>query len=191
MIRTLSALAASAMFLGIAAAAEGDQPVKHPLDFKMKDIKGKELDLSQYKGKVVLFVNVASRCGYTPQYRALQKLYEDRKDQGLVIIGVPANEFGKQEPGTDQQILEFCETKYNVTFPMLSKVVVKGEGITPLYEYLTSKKTNPEHGGPIEWNFTKFLIGRDGKVAGRFEPKVEPNADELVNAVKKELEKKQ
>jgi glutathione peroxidase len=190
MIRCLSALTAVMLVGTAAAAAEGDQPVKHALDFKMKDIKGKELDLSQYKGKVVLFVNVASRCGFTPQYRALQKLYEDNKDKGLVIVGVPANEFGKQEPGTDQQILEFCETTYNVTFPMLSKVVVKGEGITPLYDYLTSKKTNPKHGGPIEWNFTKFLIGRDGKVAGRFEPQVEPNAEELATAVKKELDKK-
>jgi glutathione peroxidase len=192
MFRSLPLLAGIALMLtgASARAAEGDN-VKGPLDFKMKDIKGKELDLSQYKGKVVLLVNVASRCGYTPQYRGLEKLYEDYKDKGLVVIGIPANEFGKQEPGSNEQILEFCETNYKVTFPLLSKVVVKGEGMVPLYEYLTSKKNNPEHGGDIQWNFTKFLVGRDGQVKARFEPAVKPDSEEMVGVVQKELEKKQ
>jgi glutathione peroxidase len=191
MFRTLPLLGAIALMLTAttARAAEGDH-VKGPLDFKMKDIKGKELDLSQYKGKVVLLVNVASKCGYTPQYRGLEKLYEDYKDKGLVVIGIPANEFGKQEPGTNEQILEFCESNYKVTFPLLAKVVVKGEGTIPLYEYLTSKKTNPEHAGEIQWNFTKFLVGRDGQVKARFEPDVKPDSDEMVKAVQKELEEK-
>ena len=130
--------------------------MKGPLQFKMKDIDGKEVDLSTYKGKVVLFVNVASKCGYTPQYEGLQALYKQYKDAGPVIIGVPANEFGKQEPGSDEEIKQFCTSKYNVTFPMMCKVVVKGKGICPLYKFLTDKETNPNHGGDIKWNFEKF-----------------------------------
>jgi len=160
------------------------------LNFKMKGIDGKQVDLSKYQGKVVLFVNVASKCGYTPQYKGLEKLHEKYADQGLVIIGVPANQFGSQEPGTDAQIAKFCKTKYDVKFPMLSKVVVKGEGITPLYEYLTSKKTDPKFGGAIKWNFTKFLVGRNGEVVGRFEPKVKPESEEMTGAIEAELKKK-
>ena len=173
----------------VACAEETKTMSSSPLDFKLKDIKGKEHDLTQYKGKVVLLVNVASRCGLTPQYQGLQELYEKYKDKGLVVIGVPANEFGGQEPGTNEQIAQFCEANYKVTFPMLAKVVVKGEGITPLYELLTSKQKNPRFGGEIEWNFTKFLIGRDGLVAGRFEPPVKPESEELNKAIAKELEK--
>ena len=158
-----------------------------PLQFKMKDITGKEVDLAEYKGKVILFVNVASKCGYTKQYADLQKLYDTYKDQGLVVVGVPANEFGRQEPGTDAEIAEFCSTKYNVTFPMMSKVVVKGDGKAPLYEFLTGKDTNPKFAGDIGWNFEKFLIGRTGEVVGRFKSGVTPMGDELQDAVKKEL----
>lgn len=166
-----------------------NRKVTTPLNFKMKGIDGKEVDLATYKGKVVLFVNVASRCGYTKQYTGMQELFNKYSKDGFVLIGVPANEFGKQEPGTDEQIAEFCKTNYGVTFPVLSKVVVKGPGITPLYQFLTSKETNPKFSGDIRWNFTKFLIGRDGTVVGRFEPGIEPMSAELTAAVETELKK--
>lgn len=162
---------------------------QNALDFKMKSIGGKEVELSKYKGRVVLMVNVASRCGNTPQYKALQALYDKYKDQGLVILGFPANEFGKQEPGTDDEIQQFCTQNYNVTFDMFSKVVVKGEGICPLYQYLTSKETNPHAAGDISWNFEKFLIGRDGQVAARFSPRTQPDAQEVVDKIEAELKK--
>jgi glutathione peroxidase len=160
------------------------------LDFKMKTIDGKDTELSQYKGKVVMFVNVASQCGLTPQYKGLQALYAKYKDKGLVIIGVPANEFGGQEPGSDDEIAKFCSSKYDVTFPMLSKVVVKGKGTCPLYAFLTSKDTNPRFGGDIQWNFTKFLVNRKGEVVNRFEPRVAPESTEIVSAIEAELAKK-
>jgi glutathione peroxidase len=185
----LSMVALFGIALAAPAADKGDN-VNGALGFKMKGIDGKDVDLSQYKGKVVLFVNVASKCGNTPQYAGLEKLYEENKDKGLVIIGVPANEFGKQEPGTDEEIAKFCESKYNVKFPMLSKVVVKGDGTTPLYQYLTSQETQPVKAGPVSWNFEKFLVGRDGKVAGRFAPKTKPEDPALQAAIKAELEKK-
>ncbi|HEY2783671.1 MAG TPA: glutathione peroxidase, partial [Fimbriiglobus sp.] len=151
---------------------------------------GKEVDLSKYKGKVVLLVNVASKCGYTPQYEGLQSLYEAHAKAGLVVIGVPANDFGKQEPGTDEEIVKFCSSKYKVTFPMMSKVVVKGEGKCPLYKFLTEKDTDPKFAGEIQWNFEKFLISRDGTVVGRFKSSVDPKSEELTKAVKAELAKK-
>ena len=168
----VSLVAGLAFALSACAAGKGEK-VASPLGYKMKSIDGKEVDLSQYKGKVVLFVNVASRCGNTPQYATLEKIYETYSKDGLVIIGVPANEFGKQEPGTDAEIAKFCDSKYHVTFPMLSKVVVKGEGICPLYECLTAQATAPVKAGPVSWNFEKFLVGRDGKVAGRLHPEDE------------------
>ncbi len=173
-----------------ASQAEEDKKVTSPLDFKMKDIDGKDLDLGQFKGKVVLMVNVASFCGYTPQYQGLQALYEKYKGDGLVVIGVPANEFGRQEPGTNPEIKEFCTSRYRISFPMLGKVVVKGEGITPLYAFLTGKDTNPKFAGNIGWNFEKFLIDRKGEVVNRFKSSVKPQSEELEGAVKAELEKK-
>ena len=134
-----------------------------PLDFTLKDIDGKDLDLSKFKGKVVLLVNVASECGFTPQYEGLQELYTKYENDGLVVIGVPSNEFGRQEPGTNEEIKKFCSSKYKVTFPMTSKVVVKGKEQVPLYKSLTSRETNPKLSGDIGWNFEKFLIGRDGQ----------------------------
>jgi glutathione peroxidase len=169
------------------AEEKGDAKVAGALHFKMKSLDGKEMDLSKLQGKVVLFVNVASRCGYTPQYAGLQKLYEKYGKEGLVIVGVPANEFGRQEPGTDAQIAEFCSSKYSVTFPMLSKVVVKGDGICPLYQYLTAKETDPKFAGPIKWNFTKFLIAKDGTIANRFEPGVKP--EQIAPAIEEEMKK--
>ena len=151
-------------------------------EFNMNSIDGKPAPLAAYKGKIVLVVNVASRCGFTPQYTGLEALYEKYKDQGLVIVGFPANNFGAQEPGTDEEIKTFCSSKYNVTFPMYSKISVKGADKAPLYEYLTSTG-----GGDVKWNFTKFLVGRDGKVIERFESKVEPQSPELTGAVEKAL----
>lgn len=159
------------------------------LRFKVKDIDGNLQNLSQYHGNVILVVNVASRCGLTPQYKGLQELYEKHKDRGFVILGFPANEYGRQEPGSDSEIKDFCSKNFKVTFPMFSKVVVKGEGISPLFAYLTSKEAGHDFGGEIAWNFNKFLIDREGRLVGRFEPRVAPDAEPLVDAVTKELEK--
>lgn len=152
-------------------------------EFTMTSIDGKPAPLSSYKGKVMLIVNVASKCGYTPQYTGLEALYEKYKDKGLVLVGVPANNFGAQEPGTNEEIKTFCSRTYNVTFPMMSKVSVKGEDMTPLYGYLTSQT-----GGDVKWNFTKFLVDKNGKVIQRFESKVTPESPELVSAVEKALQ---
>jgi glutathione peroxidase len=156
----------------------------------MKNLSGKPVDLSQYQGKVVLFVNVASKCGYTPQYKGLEALFTKYEKDGLVVVGVPANEFGGQEPGSDSEIAEFCKSKFGVTFPMMSKVVVKGSGICPLYKYLTSKETDPKFAGDIRWNFEKFLVSRSGEIVNRFNSKVTPESPELVQAVETELKKK-
>jgi glutathione peroxidase len=169
-----------------AEAAEKKAPA---LNFKMKDIDGKEMDLSKYKGKVVMFVNVASKCGYTHQYKALQALYEKYSGRGLVIIGVPANQFMNQEPGTNAEIKMFCMTKYKVTFPMMSKVVVKGKGICPLYDYLTTK-TDKKFQGDIKWNFTKIIVGRNGEVVARFAHGIQPDSKAVVAAIEDELMKK-
>ena len=156
-------------------------------DFTLNSIDGQPAPLAAYKGKVVLLVNVASRCGYTPQYAALESIYEKYKDRGFVIVGIPANNFGGQEPGTNQEIKTFCSSKYNVTFPMMAKVSVKGEDTTPLYQYLTDKAANPQTGGEIKWNFTKFLVGPDGHVITRFEPDVTPDAQQVTSAIEKAL----
>jgi len=189
MLRTFSlAVAVNAMLLVPAVSfAQGVKTVTSPLDFSLKSIDGKDVALSQYKGKVVLLVNVASKCGNTPQYKGLQHLYEEFGKDGFVVIGVPANEFGKQEPGTNEQIKEFCETKYKVTFPMMGKVAVKGTDIDPLYQYLTSKELNGKLGGPISWNFEKFLIGRDGNVVARFAPGTSPESAPVRDAIRKAL----
>lgn len=192
MKRTVCCAAALALAFGVfsaVAAEKKDSEVPPVLKFKMKSLKGKEVDLAEYKGKVLLIVNVASRCGNTPQYKGLEMLHEKYGSKGLAVLGFPANEFGKQEPGSDDEIAEFCESTYGVKFPMFSKVVVKGEGQTPLYQFLTSKDTNPDFAGDITWNFEKFLVGRDGKVVQRFAPKVKPEADEVVKAVESELAK--
>ena len=155
-------------------------------DFTLPSIDGNPTPLSTYKGKVILLVNVASRCGFTPQYSALESLYERYKDQGLVILGFPANNFGAQEPGTNAEIKTFCSTKYSVTFPMFSKVSVKGDDTTPLYQFLT-QKADPAVAGEIKWNFTKFLVDRKGHVVARFEPAVTPDSAEVVAKVEKLL----
>jgi glutathione peroxidase len=173
----------------VVADDKGDKKVSSPLEYSLKDIKGSNVDLSKYKGKVVMLVNVASACGLTPQYKELQALFSKYEKDGLVIVGIPANEFGKQEPGTNDEIEKFCSTKYSVTFPMMSKIVVKGEGIDPLYKFLTSKETNPDFAGDITWNFEKFLIGKDGKVAARYSPRTTPDAKELTDKLEAELKK--
>ena len=155
-------------------------------NFTLPSIDGESIPLSTYKGKVILVVNVASRCGYTPQYSALESLYEKYKDQGLVILGFPANNFGAQEPGTNAEIKTFCSTKYNVTFPMFSKISVKGDDKAPRYHYLT-EKANPAVAGEIKWNFTKFLVDRKGHVVARFESAVTPDSPEVVAEVEKLL----
>lgn len=172
-----------------ADARAGDSEKKSVLEFTMKDIDGKEVKLSDYKGKVLLFVNVASKCGLTPQYKDLQAAFEKYKEKGLVVLGFPANEFGGQEPGTEKEIKEFCTTKYQVTFPMFSKIVVKGDGIHPLYKFLTDEATNPGKSGEIKWNFTKFLVSREGKVMKRIEPKMKITEADVVKAVEAELER--
>jgi len=176
-------LALAAFTVQTSSGAEEAMP-KSVLEYKMDGIDGKPYDLTKHKGEVILLVNVASQCGLTPQYKDLEALYEKYKDKGLTIIGVPANEFGHQEPGTNEEIKKFCSSKYSVTFPMLAKVVVKGEGICPLYKYLTTESPKP---GEIKWNFNKFLIDRKGAVIDRFEPQVKPDDAKLVGAVEKAL----
>ncbi len=154
-------------------------------DQKVTNIDGKEVDLKDYEGKVVLMVNVASKCGLTPQYEQLVGLHEKFKDKGFQVLGFPANNFGGQEPGTNEEIKTFCSTKFGVEFPMFSKVSVKGDDIAPLYKELTQE--NGDFNGDIKWNFTKFLVGKDGKVIARFEPTVKPDAPEVVSAIEKAL----
>ena len=153
-------------------------------DFAAKTIDGKDKKLAEYKGHPILIVNVASKCGLTPQYEGLEKLHEEYGARGLRVLGFPANEFGKQEPGTNDEIKEFCTTNYGVKFDMFGKVVVKGEGIHPLFDFLT-KTSTPS--GDISWNFAKFLIDKDGKIAARFDPKVEPTSAEVRQAIEKTL----
>ena len=173
------------MFLLMGAVTMAGE--KSIYDFTLNSIDGESTPLGKFRGKVVLLVNVASRCGFTPQYSALEKVYEKYKDREFVIVGIPANNFGGQEPGTNQEIKTFCSTKYNVTFPMMAKVSVKGDDITPLYQFLTDKSAHPQTGGDIQWNFTKFLIGPDGRVVARFEPKVTPDDPQVTTAIEKEL----
>ena len=169
-----------------AKAKKEGEPVS-PLDFKLKDIDGREMDLAQYKGKVVLLVNVASKCGLTPQYNALQAAYEKYKDQGFVIVGIPANNFNGQEPGTEAEIKQFCSSKYNVTFPMTSKISVKGDDQHALYKWLTSAETDKDFAGDIEWNFAKFLVDRNGNVMARFSSRTKPDAEQVTAAIEKAL----
>jgi len=151
-------------------------------DFSAKTIDGKTKSLADYKGRPVLIVNVASQCGYTPQYAGLEKLFDTYGPRGLAVLGFPANEFGAQEPGSNAEIHEFCTTNFGVKFDMFSKLVVKGEGIDPLFEWLTQSTD-----GDIKWNFTKFLVGKDGTIAARFAHKVEPTSPEVIAAIEKAL----
>src|SRR5204863_1116172 len=166
--RSLSMKLLSAIVLALLAGAQttsaGGPNVPAALNFTMKTIDGKAVDLAKYQGQVVLMVNVASECGFTPQYAGLESLHKKYAGKGLRILGFPANEFGQQEPGTNAEISEFCTKNYGVEFDMFSKIVVKGPGQSPLYQFLTSKQANPKFSGDVEWNFEKFLIGRNGEV---------------------------
>jgi len=153
----------------------------------VKDINGQEVDLARYLGKVVLIVNVASKCGFTPQYAGLQSIYERYKARGFTVLGFPSNDFLWQEPDTNDAIKTFCSTKYNVTFDLFAKIAVRGKNASPLYKDLTSKKVNGRFGGAIKWNFTKFLVGPDGVVVARFGPSTRPDDPEIVNAIEKAL----
>lgn len=157
------------------------------LKYKVKDVDGKDVDLAQYKGKVVMVVNVASKCGFTPQYTDLVEIRKKYASKGFEIIGFPANDFGHQEPGTNAEIKQFCSSKYNVDFPIMSKISVKDPDKAPIYKDLTSKEANGAFGGEIKWNFTKFLIGKDGKVAARFESKTKPTDPAVTGEIEKLL----
>jgi glutathione peroxidase len=178
-----------AVLFSVAAVAMA-VPATTVYSFKLKSIDGQPVSLHSYKGKVLLLVNVASKCGYTPQYAGLEALYKKYKDRGLVIVGIPANNFASQEPGTDAEIKTFCHNKYDVTFPMMSKVSVKGDDKAPLYAFLTDKSVNPEVGGEIKWNFTKFLFDRNGKPVERFEPAVTPDSPQVTAAIESALDNK-
>ena len=170
----------------LACASASAEP-KSIYEFTMNSIDGQPVSLKSFHGKVVLLVNVASKCGFTPQYSALEATYEKYKSRGLVIVGVPANNFMSQEPGTNEEIKKFCSTKYNVTFPMMAKVSVKGDDQTPLYTFLTGKATDPQFAGDIKWNFTKFLFDRNGNPVARFEPAVTPDSPQVTAAIESAL----
>jgi len=160
------------------------------LNFETKSLDGRNVDLAEYRGKVVLIVNVASQCGLTPQYKQLQGLYEKYQKQGLVILGFPCNQFKQQEPGSPEEIRQFCTANYGVTFPLLAKIEVNGPDACPLFKYLTALDTRPKGAGPIAWNFEKFLISRTGQVVARFAPKTKPDAPEVIQLIEAELAKK-
>jgi glutathione peroxidase len=193
MARLLTLSAGLSLLAMVATAAFAEEPKKGDtppvLDFTMKSLDGEPVDLSRYRGKVVMIVNVASECGATPQYEPLQALYETYKDKGFVVLGFPCNQFGAQEPGDAKEIRTFCTDNYGVTFDMFSKIDVNGDNAAPLYKFLTSEQTNPGKGGKIAWNFEKFLISREGKVVARYKTAVEPDSEEVVKAIEAELKK--
>jgi glutathione peroxidase len=162
-------------------------PVKNLYDIEAKTMDGKTVKLEQYKGKTLLIVNTASKCGFTGQYEGLQKLYETYQDKGFVVLGFPSNDFLKQEPGTNEEIASFCQLNYGVSFPMFEKISVKGDEQHPLYAYLTSKETNPTFDGKISWNFNKFLVSPAGEIVGRFGSRTKPSDKELVAAIETQL----
>jgi glutathione peroxidase len=173
--------------LAVLPAAEAAPKTDGPLQFTVQNIDGKKVKLDKYHGQVVLIVNTASLCGNTPQYASLEKLYQQYHDKGLRILAFPANNFAQQEPGANGEIKEFCTGKYNVTFDLFSKISVKGDDQAPLYKYLTDKTTDPQFGGDIEWNFAKFLVGRDGKVVARFPAGHDPLSSDVIAAVEQQL----
>ena len=172
------ALTVFAILLTVTAQA---QPVKTFYDFTVKDIDGNTFNLSSLKGKKVLVVNTASKCGNTPQYSDLEKLYEQYRNKNFIIIGFPANNFGQQEPGTNAEIKTFCTKNYGVSFPMMSKISVKGSDMDPLYQWLTSKKQNGVMDSEVTWNFQKYMIDENGKLVGMVEPKGQPFSDKIVS----------
>jgi len=172
--------------LGLLATAAAQEPL---FTFTMDDIDGNPVDLKTYEGKVILVVNTASKCGLTPQYEGLQALYRKYKDRGFVVLGFPANNFLNQEPGSNEEIKEFCLANYGVDFPMFAKISVKGKDIHPLYEFLTAGAGRPELAGAITWNFEKFLFDRQGRIAARFKPRTAPGSEDVVKAVEDLLDR--
>ena len=175
--------------VGFGASAPAQAAPPSVYNFTVKSINGTEVPLSNYKGKVLLIVNTASLCGNTPQYASLEQLYQKYQAEGLRILAFPANNFGSQEPGSNPEIKQFCTGKYKVSFDLFSKISVKGDDQDPLYRYLTDKSTDPKYGGDIEWNFAKFLIGRDGQIVTRFPAHHDPLSPDVVHAVQAELAK--
>jgi len=183
-------LPAIALIVLVPRIVPADEPAKKPtsvLDFPVKANDGQMVPLSRYKGEVLLVVNTASQCGYTPQYQGLQAIYERYKGRGFEVLAFPANEFGQQEPGTDAEIKTFCSSNYHVTFPLFAKIVVKGPRIHPLYQFLTSPETDPKFAGTIPWNFAKFLVNRKGEVIDRFQPDDEPESEKVIRAIEAAL----
>jgi len=182
------------LLVGVVAACvatvSGEEKAAGPLAHKMKSITGQEVDLSQYKGTVVLIVNVASECGLTPQYEQLEAIYEKYGDKGLVVLGFPCNQFGQQEPGTEAEIAKFCSSNYKIKFPLFAKIEVNGNEAAPLYKYLTALDTRPQGKGKISWNFEKFVVGRSGDVVARFAPTTVPDAPVVLAVIDAELAKK-
>ncbi|MFC1574265.1 glutathione peroxidase [Candidatus Latescibacterota bacterium] len=187
MLLELMAFGILGMSLPAVMCALAQSDFRSVLDFTMKSIDDTNVPLDTFKGKVLLIVNVASKCGLIPQYAELQELYETYGDKGFVILGFPANNFKGQEPGANQEIKTFCSLNYNVTFPMFSKISVRGKDRHDLYTFLTGKETNPDFSGAIKWNFTKFLVDRNGQVIGRFEPKTTPLSPEVVQVIEQAL----
>ena len=189
---SLPVLAGAVLLAGVFATAEDKKPSeKTPplLKHEMKSLAGKKVDLSKYNGKVLLIVNVASACGATPQYKPLEALHEKYNEKGLAVLGFPCNQFGEQEPGSDTDVAAFCQKNYGVKFDMFSKIDVNGDKAAPLFKQLTSKETFAKDAGPVNWNFEKFLVSKEGKVVARFRTGVEPDSDEVVKAVEAELAK--
>ncbi len=176
-----------AVVLAGAVSLGGGEKAAPALDFTLKSLDGKDVDLSAYKGKVVMIVNVASKCGLTPQYEQLQDLHEKYSGQGLAILGFPCNQFKGQEPGSDEEIRKFCEANYGVEFDMFSKIEVNGDGATGLYKYLKSVSTEPKGPGEISWNFEKFVLDRSGKVVARYEPRTRPDDPAVVSLIESQL----
>ncbi|WP_409070404.1 glutathione peroxidase [Aliifodinibius sp. S!AR15-10] len=181
-MKTLSVL----LVIVLMSVVATDKTADSVHDFELNDIEGEKISLKKFEGNVLLIVNTASECGFTPQYEGLQALYEEYEGKGLTILGFPANNFGGQEPGTDEEIKQFCSVNYGVNFPMFSKISVKGNDIHPLFDYLTSQD-NPDFTGEIKWNFEKFLVSKEGKLLHRFRSKVTPKSDEIINAVDEAL----
>jgi len=181
MTRTLLSVAAAVALVSISLAAQAPRPVANFYDLKTTTLLGKPADLADFKGKVTLVVNVASFCGYTPQYKGLEALHRDLKDKGFAVLGFPSNDFGEQEPGTATEIAEFCRLTYDVTFPMFAKVVTKGAGQSPVYKLLGTSGHLPE------WNFAKYLIGKDGRVIAFYPSDVTPESKQLRDAIAKAL----
>ena len=179
-LRTLLALACTLLMAAHVSAADSDI-----YSIPLKDIDGKDTTLKAYAGKTLLIVNVASKCGYTRQYSGLEEVWKKYQDKGLVVLGFPSNDFGGQEPGTNEEIKQFCASKFDVTFPMFDKVQVKGDAVSPLYGALTGPESPVP--GPVKWNFGKFLIGRDGKILARYDSKVAPESPELTKAIEEAL----